>query len=56
MGHLWSKGIFGSADGKDEESSSEDYNFVYRMKLWGIVTKNAGINPHGNLMLAVFKV
>lgn len=55
VGHSWSKGIFASADGKDEESGSEDYNFAYAMKLWGIVTKNAAIHARGNIMLAVIK-
>jgi endo-1,3(4)-beta-glucanase len=55
VGHSWSKGIFVSADGKDEESSSEDYNFAYGMKLWGIVTGNAGIYARGNLMLGLMK-
>jgi endo-1,3(4)-beta-glucanase len=55
VGHSWSKGIFASADGKDEESGSEDYNFAYAMKLWGIVTKNAAIHARGNIMLAVLK-
>jgi endo-1,3(4)-beta-glucanase len=55
VGHSWSKGIFASADGKDEESSSEDYNFAYAMKLWGIATNNAGIHARGNLMLSVLK-
>ena len=54
-GHSWSKGLFASADGKDEESGSEDYNFAYGMKLWGIVTKNSGMYARGNIMLAVMK-
>ena len=55
VGHSWSKGIFFSGDGKDEESGSEDYNFAYGMKLWGIVTQNAAMHARGNLMLAVIK-
>jgi endo-1,3(4)-beta-glucanase len=53
VGHSWSKGLFFSADGKDEESSSEDYNFAYGMKLWGLVTNNAAMQARGDLMLAV---
>jgi endo-1,3(4)-beta-glucanase len=53
VGHSWSKGIFFSADGKDEESSSEDYNFAYGMKLWGLVTNNTVLQARGNLMLAI---
>ena len=55
VGHSWSKGLFFSADGKDEESGSEDYNFAYGMKLWGIVTKNSPMHARANLMLAVMK-
>ena len=55
VGHSWSKGIFPSGDGKDEESGSEDYNFAYAMKLWGIVTKNPTMHARGNLMLAIMK-
>ena len=54
-GHSWSKGLFFSGDGKDEESSSEDYNFSYGMKLWGLVTGNASVQACGDLMLAVQK-
>lgn len=35
-GHSWAKGLFESADGKDQESSSEDYNFSYALSLWGM--------------------
>lgn len=55
VGHSWSKGLFASADGKDEESGSEDYNFAYATKLWGIVTKNTAMHARGNIMLAVLK-
>ena len=55
VGHSWSKGIFTSGDGKDEESGSEDYNFAYAMKLWGIVTNNPTMHARGNLMLAITK-
>lgn len=55
VGHSWSKGLFSSADGKDEESSSEDYNFSYALKLWGTVTGNETMRACGDLMLAVQK-
>ncbi|EPY51948.1 endo-1,3-beta-glucanase Eng2 [Schizosaccharomyces cryophilus OY26] len=54
-GHSWSKGLFASGDGKDEESTSEDYNFYYAMKLWGIVKKDNNIINRANLMLAVIR-
>ena len=53
VGHSWAEGLFFSGDGKNEESSSEDYNFSYGMKLWGLVTKNASMQACGDLMLAV---
>lgn len=52
-GHSWAKGIYPSGDGKDEESSSEDYNFAYATKLWGRVINDAGIKLRSELMLAV---
>lgn len=54
-GHSWAKGLFESTDGKDEESSSEDYHFAYGMKLWGRVTGDAAMESRGNIMLAVMR-
>lgn len=54
-GHSWAHGITASADGKDEESSSEDYNGIYGMKLWGQVIGDASMEARGNLMLAVMR-
>lgn len=54
-GHSWAHGITASADGKDEESSSEDYNAIYGMKLWGQVIGDASMEARGNLMLAVMR-
>lgn len=54
-GHSWAKGLFASADGKDQESSSEDYNFAYGMKLWGRVIDDKSMESRGDLMLAVMK-
>lgn len=39
-GHSWEKGTFPSGDGKDEESTSEDYHCHYGIKMWGILTEN----------------
>eukprot|EP00479_Gromia_sphaerica_P007461 TRINITY_DN2490_c0_g1_i1.p1 TRINITY_DN2490_c0_g1~~TRINITY_DN2490_c0_g1_i1.p1 ORF type:complete len:119 (-),score=22.76 TRINITY_DN2490_c0_g1_i1:403-759(-) len=52
-GHSWSHGITPSADGKDEESTSEDINFYYAMKLWGIVTENGNLKHLANVMVAI---
>ena len=52
-GHSWAKGLFESADGKDQESTSEDAYFSYSLKLWGIVTGDQALEGRGNLMLAI---
>jgi len=52
-GHSWAKGIFESGDGKDEESTSEDYNFAWAMKMWGMVSGDAAMESRGALMLGV---
>lgn len=54
-GHSWAHGMFASADGKDEESSSEDYNFAYGMKLWGEVIGDEEMAARGSLMIAIMK-
>lgn len=54
-GHSWASGLFAGADGRNEESSSEDYNFAYGMKLWGKVSGNQRMESTGDLMLAVMK-
>lgn len=55
VGHSWAKGLFTSGDGKDEESSSEDVNSAYAVKLWGIVTENSNLENVGNMMLGVLR-
>ena len=52
-GHSWAKGLFESADGKDEESSSEDAMFAYAFKMWGRVTGDLSMEARGNTMLSV---
>lgn len=54
-GHSWAKGMFASSDGKDEESSSEDYNFSYGMKLWGKVIGDSSMEARGDLMISVMR-
>lgn len=54
-GHSWAKGLFDSADGKDEESSSEDAFLAYAVKMWGRTTGDRAMEGRGNLMLAVLK-
>lgn len=52
-GHSWAKGLFASADGKDQESSSEDTMASYAIKMWGSVTGDKAMEGRGNLMLAI---
>lgn len=54
-GHSWAKGLYPSSDGKDEESSSEDYNFAYAMKLWAMVSSDYSMEQRANLILAIMK-
>lgn len=54
-GHSFAHGIFASGDGKDEESSSEDYHFAYGMKLFANVIGDGAMEGRANLMLAVMK-
>ena len=52
-GHSFAKGLFESADGKDEESSAEDALFAYAIKMWGRVSGDESMEARGNLMLSV---
>ncbi|ODV76730.1 glycoside hydrolase family 81 protein [Suhomyces tanzawaensis NRRL Y-17324] len=54
-GHSFAHGIFASGDGKDEESSSEDYHFAYGMKLYAQILRDPSMEARANLMLAVMK-
>lgn len=54
-GHSWAGGLFVAGDGRNEESSSEDYHFTYGMKLWGNVIEDESMEGRGDLMLAVQK-
>lgn len=52
-GHSFAKGLFESADGKDEESTSEDAFFSYAMKMWGRVIGDKSMEARGTLMLSI---
>ncbi|KAF2261980.1 endo-beta-1,3-glucanase-like protein [Lojkania enalia] len=52
-GHSWAKGLFESADGKDEESTSEDGFSSFALKMWGKVIGDVNMEKRGNLMLAI---
>jgi endo-1,3(4)-beta-glucanase len=49
-GHSYSHGVTPFADGKDQESTSEDVNFSFALFLFGSVTKNAEMAQVGKLM------
>ncbi|ORY82704.1 endo-1,3(4)-beta-glucanase [Protomyces lactucae-debilis] len=53
--HAWAHGYVPVKYGKDEESTSEDYNSVYALKLWGQVIKDKDMEDRANLMLAMMK-
>ena len=52
-GHSWAHGLAESADGKDQESSSEDTMASYAVKMWGKISGDTNMEARGNLMLAV---
>ncbi|CAB57443.1 cell septum surface endo-1,3-beta-glucanase Eng1 [Schizosaccharomyces pombe] len=52
-GHGWASGLFESNDGKDEESTSEDYNFFFGMKLWGQVIGDSDMEDRANIILGI---
>ena len=52
---IFVKGLFESADGKDQESTSEEINYHYGVTLWGLATQSSTIESLGRLMLAVAK-
>ncbi|KAJ4371399.1 endo-1,3-beta glucanase [Neocucurbitaria cava] len=52
-GHSWAKGLFESADGKDQESTSEDGFASFAVKMWGKVIGDVNMERRGNLMLAI---
>ena len=54
-GHSFAHGIFASGDGKDEESSSEDYHSVYALKLYAQIIEDKLYEQCANLMLAVMR-
>lgn len=55
QGHSWAAGLFTNENGKNEESSSEDVNFSYAMKLWGKVIGDKAMESRGDLMLQIQK-
>ncbi|KAG6574384.1 putative endo-1,3(4)-beta-glucanase [Phytophthora cinnamomi] len=52
-GHSYSHGVTPFADGKDQESTSEDVNFAFGMYMYGKATNNAAVEAVGKLMTRV---
>eukprot|EP00644_Phytophthora_capsici_P010121 jgi/Phyca11/120544/e_gw1.41.147.1 len=52
-GHSYSHGVTPFADGKDQESTSEDVNFAFGMYMYGKATNNAAMEAIGKLMTRV---
>jgi len=51
--HSWSRGLPPSHDGKDQESTSEELNLLWGLKLWGGQVGNRGLEQLGATMLAL---
>lgn len=54
LGHSYSHGVTPMADGKDEESTSEEVNFLYGTALYGQVTENMEQQALARLILKVY--
>ena len=52
-GHSWAHGVTPFADGKDQESTSEDSHAAYAIKMWGKVIGDKSTEARGNLMLSI---
>lgn len=52
-GHSWASGLFENGNGKNEESSSEDYNFAYGAKLWGQVIGDKSLEYRSDVMISI---
>ncbi|KAL1875833.1 endo-1,3-beta glucanase [Diaporthe australafricana] len=52
-GHSFAHGLYESADGRDQESSSEDVMASYALRMWGLVSGDANLEARGNLQLSV---
>lgn len=54
-GHSFAHGLYESADGRDQESSSEDVMASYAVKMWGLVSGDMNMAARGDLQLSVLK-
>lgn len=53
LGHSYSHGVTPMADGKDQESISEEINFHYGLMLWGMATDRLDVEQLGELLLKI---
>lgn len=51
--HSWSHGVTPSADGKDEESTSEDINAYFGVQMWGKLMNFGSLENTGAMMLSL---
>jgi len=52
-GHSWASGLTESADGKNEESTSEDAFGLYAILLWARVTEDKAMEARASVQLAI---
>ncbi|KAH6692309.1 endo-1,3(4)-beta-glucanase [Plectosphaerella plurivora] len=52
-GHSWAHGLYADADGKNQESSSEDIMASYACKMWGTFIGDVNMVARANLQMAV---
>ncbi|KAH9462493.1 hypothetical protein KEM48_011328 [Puccinia striiformis f. sp. tritici PST-130] len=55
LGHSLATGLDTNIDGKNQESCSEDANFLYSVKVWAEVTQNPRLGALADLQLSLFK-
>ncbi|XBW35319.1 hypothetical protein QEN19_000885 [Hanseniaspora menglaensis] len=52
-GHSWASGLDYNINGLNEESTSEDYNFAYGMKMWGSVIGDKSMQYRADTMIQI---
>ncbi|MBW0523588.1 hypothetical protein O181_063303 [Austropuccinia psidii MF-1] len=55
LGHSLATGLESALDGKNQESCSEDANFLYSLKVWGEVSHNSSLKALADLQLSILK-
>ncbi|OBA26456.1 hypothetical protein HANVADRAFT_53066 [Hanseniaspora valbyensis NRRL Y-1626] len=52
-GHSWASGLYYNINGLNEESTSEDYNFLYGMKMWGQLIGDDSMQYRADTMIQI---